>query len=83
MLRKTAVNAAHAAELMKVAERAPPLHFPAAHAIAGTIREDELTAEYIIPSVFDRRVAEAVAKDVEDAAYRTGVARRERDRSEA
>ena len=54
----------------------------AAHAIAGTIREDELTAEYIIPSVFDRRVAEAVARDVEEAAYRTGVARRDRDRSD-
>src|SRR5476649_2383648 len=50
----------------------------AAHAIAGTIRADELAAEYIIPSVFDRRVAEAVARDVEEAAYRTGVARRER-----
>jgi malate dehydrogenase (oxaloacetate-decarboxylating) len=50
----------------------------AAHAIAGTIRDDELAPEYIIPSVFDRRVAEAVARDVEDAAHRTGVARRAR-----
>jgi hypothetical protein len=34
----------------------------------------ELHPEYIIPSVFDRRVAEAVAKDVEEAAYHTHVA---------
>jgi malate dehydrogenase (oxaloacetate-decarboxylating) len=50
----------------------------AAHAIAGIITEGELHPEYIVPSVFDKRVAEAVSRDVEDAAYRTGVARRER-----
>jgi malate dehydrogenase (oxaloacetate-decarboxylating) len=50
----------------------------AAHAIAGIISDNELHPDYIIPSVFDRRVAEAVARDVEEAAYQTGVARRER-----
>jgi malate dehydrogenase (oxaloacetate-decarboxylating) len=50
----------------------------AAHAIAGIITDAELHPEYIVPSVFDRRVAEAVAKAVEEAAYQTGVARRER-----
>ncbi len=50
----------------------------AAKAIAAIIPEAELVAEYIVPSVFDKRVAEAVARDVEEAAYRTGVARRER-----
>ena len=50
----------------------------AANAIAGIISETELYADYIIPSVFDRRVAEAVASQVEEAAYQTGVARRER-----
>jgi malate dehydrogenase (oxaloacetate-decarboxylating) len=50
----------------------------AAHAIAGTIAEAELHPEYIIPSVFDKRVAELVARAVEEAAYATGVARRER-----
>ncbi len=49
----------------------------AAYAIAGTITDAELHPEYIVPSVFDKRVAEAVARDVEEAAYRTGVARRE------
>jgi malate dehydrogenase (oxaloacetate-decarboxylating) len=50
----------------------------AAHAIAGIITDSELHADYIVPSVFDKRVAEAVARDVEEAAYQTGVARRER-----
>ena len=50
----------------------------AAEAIAEIIGEDELHPDYIIPSVFDRRVGEAVALRVEDAAYASGVARRER-----
>ncbi len=50
----------------------------AANAIAGIISEDELHPEYIVPSVFDKRIAEAVSREVEEAAYRTGVARRER-----
>ncbi len=50
----------------------------AANAIAGIISDDELHPDYIIPSVFDRRVAEAVAHEVEEAAYQSGVARRER-----
>jgi malate dehydrogenase (oxaloacetate-decarboxylating) len=50
----------------------------AAQAIAEIITPEELHPEYIVPSVFDKRVAEAVAREVEEAAYRTGVARRER-----
>ncbi|MGA9997797.1 MAG: malic enzyme-like NAD(P)-binding protein [Pyrinomonadaceae bacterium] len=50
----------------------------AAHAIAAIITDNELHPEYIVPSVFDKRVAEAVSKGVEEAAYQTGVARRER-----
>jgi malate dehydrogenase (oxaloacetate-decarboxylating) len=50
----------------------------AAQAIASIITDDELHPEYIVPSVFDKRVAEAVSREVEEAAYRTGVARRER-----
>jgi malate dehydrogenase (oxaloacetate-decarboxylating) len=49
----------------------------AAHAIAGIISDSELHPEYIVPSVFDKRVAEAVARAVEAAAHSTGVARRE------
>ena len=49
----------------------------ASHAIAGIISDSELHPEYIVPSVFDKRVAEAVARAVETAAHDTGVARRE------
>ncbi len=49
----------------------------AAHAIAGIIKDEELHPEYIVPSVFDKRIAEAVARAVEIAARETGVARRE------
>ncbi len=55
-----------------------PMKLAAAEAIAGIIGEDELHPDYIIPSVFDRRVGEAVAARVEDAAYESGVARRDR-----
>ena len=47
----------------------------AAYAIAGTISEDELSADYIIPGAFDERVVRNVAKAVADAAVRTGVNR--------
>ncbi|MDB5098084.1 MAG: hypothetical protein JWM80_2505 [Cyanobacteria bacterium RYN_339] len=50
----------------------------AAYAIAGIIPELELREDYVIPSVFNRKVAPAVAKAVIQAAYETGVARRER-----
>jgi malate dehydrogenase (oxaloacetate-decarboxylating) len=48
----------------------------AAHAIAGVVADDELDAEYIIPSVFNREVVKAVALAVARAAEATGVARR-------
>lgn len=54
----------------------------AANAIAEIIGPDELHPDYIIPSVFDRRVGEAVAAKVEDAAHESGVARRTRSSSE-
>lgn len=54
----------------------------AANAIAGIIGDDELHPDYIIPSVFDRRVGEAVAAEVEEAAYASGVARRSRSTAE-
>lgn len=50
----------------------------AAHAIADCISDVELSADYIIPSVFNRRITPAVAAAVEEAAYETGVARKER-----
>jgi malate dehydrogenase (oxaloacetate-decarboxylating) len=50
----------------------------AAHAIARVIPDDELHADYIIPSVFNRRVADSAAEAVANAAVASGVARRER-----
>ena len=54
------------------------MELAAAHAIAAIIPENELHADYIIPSVFNRHVAESVAQAVADAALTSGVARRER-----
>jgi malate dehydrogenase (oxaloacetate-decarboxylating) len=48
----------------------------AAHAIASCVAKTELGPEYIIPSVFNKKVAPAVAREVARAAQRTGVARR-------
>ena len=48
----------------------------AAQAIAGVIPGDELHEDYIVPSVFNRRVAESVAEAVAAAAVASGVARR-------
>jgi malate dehydrogenase (oxaloacetate-decarboxylating) len=48
----------------------------AAYAIAEIVTQSELSAEYVIPSVFDTRVVDAVAKAVAAAAVEEGVARR-------
>ena len=61
------VRAARITEKMKIA---------AAYAIASMVTDSERGAEYIIPSVFDARVVDAVAKAVAAAAVDEGVARR-------
>ena len=55
----------------------PEMKIAAAHAIADIIAHDELRPDYVIPSVFDRRVMQAVAAAVSRAAVETGVARRQ------
>lgn len=47
----------------------------ASHAIASLVDKDELSAEYILPKAFDKRIAPAVAQAVADAARKSGVAR--------
>ncbi len=47
----------------------------AARALAGLISDGELSADYIIPKAFDKRVGPAVAKAVADAARVSGAAR--------
>jgi len=48
----------------------------AARALAALVGKGELSEEYITPSMFDRRVVEAVAGAVAEAAVKTGVARK-------
>ncbi len=48
----------------------------AAYAIASCVGKEELSEDYIIPSVFNRKVSPAVAREVSRAAHRTKVARR-------
>jgi malate dehydrogenase (oxaloacetate-decarboxylating) len=49
----------------------------AARAIAGIITDQERGAEYVVPSVFDTRVVDVVARAVAAAAAEEGVARRQ------
>jgi malate dehydrogenase (oxaloacetate-decarboxylating) len=63
------VRASSITEGMKVA---------ASHALATVIPDDELSAEYVVASVFNREVAPLVAAAVAAAAEADGVARRPR-----
>ena len=47
----------------------------AAQALADLVSDDELSADYIIPAAFDKRVGSAVAQAVAEAARKSGVAR--------
>jgi malate dehydrogenase (oxaloacetate-decarboxylating) len=51
------------------------MELAAAHAIAAVVPTDQLEADYIVPSVFDKSVAPAVAAAVAEAAEMAGVAR--------
>jgi malate dehydrogenase (oxaloacetate-decarboxylating) len=66
-----AVRASTINEAMKLA---------AAHALAHLITKDQLSEEYIVPSLFDKRVVDAVAEAVSEAARASGVARSHRKR---
>jgi malate dehydrogenase (oxaloacetate-decarboxylating) len=60
------VRASTITEAMKVA---------AAHGIAGVVPDEDLTEDYIVPSVFNRDVSHAVAEAVAREAERSGIAR--------
>jgi malate dehydrogenase (oxaloacetate-decarboxylating) len=60
------VRALKITEEMKVA---------AAHGIASVVSDDELAEDYIVPSVFNRDVSQAVARAVATEAERSGIAR--------
>jgi len=52
------------------------MELAAAHALSSVVEPDHLGADYVIPSVFDRRAAPAVASAVAAAAVEHGVAGR-------
>ena len=52
------------------------MNIAAANAIANIIEPEALSPDYIIPSVFNQKVVEEVAKAVVNAARKTGVARK-------
>ncbi len=56
------------------------MELAAARAIAAVVKPEDLSADYIVPSVFNREVTPAVATAVAEAAQRAGVARRDRRR---
>lgn len=51
------------------------MNIAAAYAIANMVKDEELNEDYIIPSALDKNIAFEVAKAVERAARKTGVAR--------
>jgi malate dehydrogenase (oxaloacetate-decarboxylating) len=53
------------------------MELAAAQAIAAVVEREHLAADYVIPSVFNKEVAPAVARAVSAAARHTGVARKE------
>ena len=61
------VRASAITENMKIA---------AAYAIASLVDDNELSEEYIIPHAFDKRIKDAVANAVANAAIKDGVARK-------
>ena len=67
---------------VRAREITPAMETAAAHAIAAVVAPTELSADYVVPSVFDRKVAREVATAVASAAERGGVARRSRRRQE-
>ena len=54
-----------------------PMLFAAANAIAQMVTDEELSEDYIIPGVLNKKVPERVATYVKEAAIQTGVAKLE------
>jgi len=51
------------------------IFFAASHAIANIIKDEELNEDYIIPSIFNKKVAQAVANAVSEKAKKLKLAR--------
>ncbi len=67
---------------MRAREIDEGMKLAAAEAMAAVIPDEELSEDYIIPSVFDERVVPAVAEAVAGAARESGMARRVQERAE-
>ena len=61
---------------LRAREITPAMELAAAEALAAVVKPDELAPDYIVPSVFNREVAPAVARAVSAAAERSGAARK-------
>jgi malate dehydrogenase (oxaloacetate-decarboxylating) len=61
---------------VRAREITPEMETAAAHALAAVVKDEEIAADYIIPSAFNREVAPVVAAAVAAVAERSGVARR-------
>lgn len=59
----------------RVREVTEAMKMAAARALAGVVGDDELHEDYIIPSIFDARVAKAVSTAVIEEALASGLAR--------
>ncbi|WP_101773114.1 NAD(P)-dependent malic enzyme [Peptostreptococcus faecalis] len=59
----------------RVSEINEEMKVAAAYAIADFIPEDKLKVDYILPSAFEKGIAESVAEAVKKAAIKTGVSR--------
>ncbi len=71
---------------VRAREISEEMKLDAARALAEVIPEDNLSEDYIIPSVFDERIVPAIAEAVEKAARQSGAARthlEERDPEQA
>jgi malate dehydrogenase (oxaloacetate-decarboxylating) len=68
---------------VRASEITSGMEVAAGHAIAAAIQDNELAADYIVPSVFNRSVATSVADAVAAAAERDGVARKTVDAARA
>jgi malate dehydrogenase (oxaloacetate-decarboxylating) len=61
---------------VRAREISEEMKLAAAHAIAEVIPEENLSEDYVIPSVFNERVAPTVAETVSEAGKESGMARR-------
>ncbi len=59
----------------KATQITEPMKLAAAYGLASLIKDEELRPDYIIPSVFDPRVSQAVAQEVKRVAIETGMIR--------